>query len=261
MKIAAIIQARMGSTRLPNKVMMPVMGKPLLGWMLDRIASCIEIDEVIVATTLDVRDNVIAQFVESVKCRVYRGSERDVLDRYYKAACLVQPDAVVRITADCPLLDPNVLDSMIRSFKVSDLDFLSNSEPLPSSWPDGMDISIIGFNALQKAWQCAFKPSDREHVTFHFWRNPSIFNCKTIHHEPDWSRYRITIDYPEDFELIKSIIEHFGAIGPAKVKNTTMEEIINFLELNPTVFKLNEKYTRGIGWKPALEKDKQLGYS
>jgi spore coat polysaccharide biosynthesis protein SpsF (cytidylyltransferase family) len=260
MKTVAIIQARMGSFRLQNKVLMPVLGKPLLGWMLDRVATCPELDEVIVATTTDGCDDVIADFVQSVGFQVYRGSEEDVLDRYYQAACLVQPDSVVRITADCPLLDPEVLGAMIRSFDVGDLDFLSNSEPLPSSWPDGMDISIVSFDALHKAWQLAVKPSDREHVTFYFWNNPMDFKCKRIDHEPDWSKYRLTIDYLEDFDLLKAIIKHFGETNPVAINNISMREIVAFLDANPAVFALNQKYTRGLGWRPALERDKQLGF-
>ena len=262
MKTVAIIQARMGSTRLPNKVLMPVLGKPLLGWMLNRVSSCKEVDEIIVATTTDSGDDAIAQYAQSVGCRLYRGSEEDVLDRYYQAACLVRSDAIVRITADCPLLDPKVLGAMIRRFAVGDFDFLSNSEPLPSSWPDGMDVSIISFDALTMAWQKAVKPSDREHVTFYFWNNPAEFKCSRIDHKPDWSKYRITIDYPEDFELIKTIIEHFctGAGDLLAISNVSMEEIVTFLEATPDVFGLNEKYTRGLGWKPALERDKQLGF-
>ena len=260
MKTAAIIQARMGSTRLPNKVLMPVLGKPILGWMLDRVATCTEVDEVIVATTTDARDDVISDFAQSFGCRVYRGSEDDVLDRYYQAACLVQPDSVVRITADCPLLDPQVLGAMIRSFAVDDLDFLSNSEPLPSSWPDGMDVSIVRFDALHKAWLHAVKPSDREHVTFYFWNNPVDFKCKRIEHEPDWSKYRVTIDYPEDLDLLIAIIKHFGEINPVAINNISMQEIVAFLNANPDVFALNEKYTRGLGWKTALQHDKQLGF-
>jgi spore coat polysaccharide biosynthesis protein SpsF len=260
MKTAAIIQARMGSTRLPNKVLMPVLGKPLLGWMLERVATCAEVDEVIIATTTDTRDDVIAAFAQSVGCKLYRGSEDDVLDRYYQAARMVNPDAVARITADCPLLDPEVLGSMIREYAAGGLDFLSNSEPLPSSWPDGMDVSIVGFEALENAWQNAIKPSDREHVTFYFWNNPQTFRCKRIDHEPDWSKYRVTIDYPEDFDILKSIIEHFGAADPSSVNRVSMEQIVAYLDAHPDVFGLNEKYTRGLGWKPALERDKQLGF-
>ena len=260
MKTAAIIQARMGSTRLPNKVLMPVLGRPLLGWMLARVATCAEVDEIIVATTTDERDDVIARFVQTVGCRVYRGSEDDVLDRYYQAASLVQSDVVVRITADCPLLDPRILGSMIRDFVSGDFDFLSNSEPLPSSWPDGMDVSIVSFDALSTAWRQAVKPSDREHVTFYFWNNLIDFKCKRIEHEPEWSKYRVTIDYPEDFDVLKAIIEHFGTTNHAAAIDVSMDEIVAFLDANPAIFGLNGKCARGLGWKPALQRDKQLGF-
>jgi spore coat polysaccharide biosynthesis protein SpsF (cytidylyltransferase family) len=258
MKIVAIIQARMGSSRLPNKVLMPVMGRPLLGWMLERVLTCPEINDVILATTIDPRDDIIADFAQSVGCNLYRGSEDDVLDRYYQAACTVMPDAVVRITADCPLLDPLVLGSLIREYVAGDFDFLSNSEPLPSTWPDGMDVSIIRFTSLKNAWQNSIKPSEREHVTFFFWNNPQIFRCRRVEYVRDLSKYRITIDYPEDFQVLRAIIEYFCKSNPIAITRLSMEEIIAFLDANPDVFRLNNKYNQGLGWLAALERDKQL---
>jgi spore coat polysaccharide biosynthesis protein SpsF (cytidylyltransferase family) len=258
MRTIAIIQARMGSARLPNKVMIPVLGKPLLGWMLGRVACCPEISETVVATTMDVRDDVIAQFTESAGFQVYRGSEDDVLDRYYQAARLMMPDAVARITADCPLMDPEVLGSMVREFESGKADFISNSEPLPSSWPDGMDISIMSFAALEKAWRYAIKPSEREHVTFYFWNNPQEFKCERIEHIPDLSKYRLTIDYPEDFLVIKAIIEHFCLPDPDTLKSVPMKAIIEFLDEHPDMFELNAAYSRGMGWQPSFERDKRL---
>ncbi len=260
MKIVAIIQARMGSKRLPSKVLMPVLGKPLLGWMLDRVATCIEVDEIIIATTTDPRDDVIATFAQNVDCKLYRGSEDDVLDRYYQAACMVMPDAVVRLTADCPLLDPRILDSLIQEYVGNQLDFLSNSEPPPSSWPDGMDVSIVRFAALKNAWEKALKPSEREHVTFYFWNNSQAFRCKRVDHVPNLSNYRVTIDYPEDFEVLKAIIEHFYKNLSSDVKCVSMYEIIDYLAANPDIFGLNARYKHGVGWIPALERDKLLGY-
>jgi spore coat polysaccharide biosynthesis protein SpsF (cytidylyltransferase family) len=250
----------MGSTRLPNKVMMPVLGKPLLGWMIERIAACAEVDEIVIATTTDARDDVIAQYVQSLGRSVYRGSEEDVLDRYYNAACLVDADTVVRITADCPLLDPKVVDELIRQFVIRDVDFLSNSEPLPSSWPDGMDVSIFSFSALRLAWEKAVKPSEREHVTFYFWNNLAQFACERVEHNPDWSKYRITIDYPEDFALLNTIIEYFGADDSRAITTLSMEDIVSFLETNPSTFNLNKEFQRGLGWTPALARDKTLGH-
>jgi spore coat polysaccharide biosynthesis protein SpsF (cytidylyltransferase family) len=260
MKTVAIIQARMGSSRLPDKVLMPVLGKPLLGWMLRRISLCNEVSEIVVATTTHKRDDVIAEFVQAAGYKVYRGSEEDVLDRYYQAANNLMPDTVVRLTADCPLLDPEVLGTLIRKFQSSQVDFLSNSEPLPSSWPDGMDISIMSFKALQKAWQEAKKPSDREHVTFYFWNNPGIFKCQRIDHVPDLSNYRLTIDYLEDFLLLKAVMEHFGQPDSTKIDQVTMDAIVAYLESKPEIFAINHHYTRGLGWKPAFEQDKRLGF-
>lgn len=259
MKIVVIIQARMGSTRLPNKVLLPLLDKPLLYWLLHRVSRSVFVDQIIVATTDQAQDDVIAKLVESLGYTVYRGSEQDVLDRYYRAACLVKPDAVVRITADCPLLDPQILDSMIQNFFEAELDFLSNSEPLPSSWPDGMDISICSFNALKRAWQESVKPSEREHVTFYFWNNLSKFKCHRVDHSPDLSKYRLTIDYPEDYDLLKAIVKHFNAIDSQSVLDISMGQIITFLDQSPAILNLNKKFTRGLGWVAALERDKQLG--
>jgi spore coat polysaccharide biosynthesis protein SpsF (cytidylyltransferase family) len=260
MKTVAIIQARMGSTRLPGKVLMPVMGRPLLQWMLDRIATCKDVDEIIVATTTNDRDEVIAKFTESLGYRVFRGSEDDVLDRYYHAASLVHCDAVIRITADCPLLDPNILGKMINDFEMNKLDFLSNSEPLPSSWPDGMDVSIVRFSALMTAWRNAIKPSEREHVTFHFWNNQQIYKCMRIDHNPDLAKYRLTIDYIEDYEVLKAVIEHFASHSIEAFGRVSVGEIIDFLNNNPAIFNLNQKYTRGLGWQDSLRRDKELGF-
>jgi spore coat polysaccharide biosynthesis protein SpsF len=260
MKIVAIIQARMGSSRLPSKVLKPVMGKPLLGWMLDRLSGCNKLDDIIVATTTHDNDDVIEKFVNDYGRQVYRGSQEDVLDRYYRAASIHQADVIVRITADCPLLDPIIVDEMVTRFTHLDLDFLSNSEPLPSAWPDGMDVSIMSFEALSMAWRDSIKPSDREHVTFYFWNNLNLFKCKREDHNPDLSRYRLTIDYQEDFDLLRKIIEHFGRKSHDRIKSISMLEIIDFLQQNPEIFGLNEMHKRGSGWESSFELDKKFGF-
>jgi len=256
MKIVAIIQARMGSSRLPNKVMMPISETPILGWMIERVSACSEIDEIVIATTTSRQDDLIANFFQGSGCSIFRGSEHDVLDRYYRAAKKFNADLIVRITGDCPLLDPRILKEMIEYFLSERPDFLSNSEPLPSSWPDGMDISIITIEALTKAWLSSRKPSEREHVTFYFWNNPNQFKCRRIEHIPDLSNYRITLDYEEDFELIKRVIENFGAKDSEKLKNISMDQIINFIKDDPGLYKINHKYTRGLGWKESFDKDR-----
>lgn len=260
MKTVAIIQARMGSSRLPNKVMMSVLGKPLLGWMLDRLALSQKIDDIIIATTTESHDDQIANFANRVGCRIFRGSENDVLDRYYQAACMVMPDAIARLTADCPLIDPMVVDRVVTEYSIGRWDFVSNTEPLPSSWPDGMDVSVFKFDALVRAWKQAQKPSEREHVTFHFWNNPQIFRCKRIEHETDISRYRLTLDYPEDFKVIEAIIQHFGGEDLSAIIRVSMTDIITYLDNNRDIFKLNQKFFSGIGWMPSLKRDKKLGF-
>ena len=260
MKIVAIIQARMGSSRLPNKILLPVMGKPLLGWMLERVARSAEVSSIVVATTTDPRDDAIEAFVRSTGHEVFRGSEQDVLDRYHQAALASNADVVVRLTSDCPLMDPEILDGMIRSFKAGNADFLSNSEPLPSTWPDGMDISIVGQQSLQRAANEARKPSEREHVTFFFWNNPKDFKCEKIEHAPDFSKYRITLDYAQDYALLSRVIEHFGAKDPSAVLAVTMDEVTAYLDAHPEVFALNTQYTHGVGWKPAFERDAKQGF-
>jgi spore coat polysaccharide biosynthesis protein SpsF len=255
--VIAIIQARMSSTRLPGKVLMPVLGKPVLHWMLERVSLSKEIDEVILATTTSKCDDQIEEFALSVGCHFYRGSEDDVLDRYYQAANSLaeSPSAIVRLTGDCPLIDPNIIDNMINNYKENNFDFLSNSEPLPSSWPDGMDVSVISFEALKKAWAESVIPSEREHVTFHFWNNPHDFKCHRVEHVPSLSKYRLTLDYIEDFYLIKNIIEFFENQGEC-MKKVSMDDIIKYINENIGLFEINSMFTRGLGWQDSFARDK-----
>lgn len=251
----------MGSSRLPNKVLMPILGRPILWWMLERLKLSKQVDEIVVATTINPLDDKIVHYLDAYGCRVFRGSENDVLDRYYKAAeelNLKDFDIVVRLTADCPLIDPFVLDKFITMYKNGNYDFLSNSEPLPSSWPDGSDISIINFKSLHLAKKNAIKPSEKEHVTFYFWNNSDIFKCKKINHISDLSSYRITIDYPEDFLLLEAIIENFAREDPNVLVKLQLDKIIKFLDDNPEIKNLNSKYVRGLGWKKAFELDKLI---
>lgn len=256
MKIHAIIQARMGSTRLPNKILMPVNGKPLLGWMLDRLSSSRSITDIIVATTTDNRDDPIEEYVLSEGWKVFRGSEHDVLDRYYRAAQAFSSDVILRLTSDCPLLDPAIVDRMVMEFLSRQCDFLSNSEPLPSSWPDGMDVSIFSFSALQEAALNAKKPSEREHVTFYFWNSPRNLKTYKVEHNPSLEKYRITLDYSEDFALIEKIIENLYADrDPRTAIHPSLNEIVEFLDRHPALFALNSMYHHGIGWAPSFERD------
>lgn len=246
----------MGSSRLPNKVMQRVLEKPLLGWMLDRVALSKLLDDIIVATTVECRDDVIVDYTAGAGFKVHRGSEDDVLDRYYEAACKVGANTIVRLTADCPLIDSNVIDQVIKEYLNGGYDFVSNTEPLPSSWPDGMDVSVFSFDALKESWEAARLPSEREHVTFHFWNNSDRFRCKRIECEVDLSCYRLTVDYAEDLAVVSNIIEAFGQVDPEAVKLLSIRELIRYLEKNIEVYNLNKHYYAGIGWKPSFDRDK-----
>lgn len=239
--------------------MLPVLGKPLLGWMLDRLSLARTIDDVIIATTTESHDDKIADLAGQMGYKSYRGSERDVLDRYYRTACEAKANVIVRLTADCPLIDSTVIDKVIKEYSKGECDFVSNTEPPPSTWPDGMDVSVFSFHALKTAWKQAKKPSEREHVTFHFWNNPHNFRCKRIDYSTDTSKYRLTLDYAEDLKVIEAIIEHFGKDDLSAAKRVSMEEIINYLDNHKEIFNLNKEFYPGIGWKTALELDKKLG--
>lgn len=214
MRIEAYIQARMGSTRLPGKVLAPVLDKPLLSFLVERLLQSQEINEIVVLTSHHSRDNPIVTFCEENHLLYFRGSEEDVLDRYYQAALQRRPEGIVRITADCPLIDPEIVDQAIRVFRENypGIDYLSNS--LESTFPRGLDVEVFSFQALEQAFQHAIQPEEREHVTVYLYRHPKIFHLKNIAHTPSLAGYRWTVDTPEDFALVRLILEHLYPISP-----------------------------------------------
>ena len=207
MKIVAIVQARMGSTRFPKKVMQLICGKPMIGLLLERLSKSHKINQVILATTNDDSCDPLALYVNELGYEVYRGNEDDVLDRYYQAAKQVQADLVVRITGDCPLIDPEQVDEVILKFLESDVDYAANN--VPPTYPDGLDTEVFTFKALEIAWNQAKEPQQREHVT-PFIRESDQFSLINIMHSTDLSNERWTVDEPVDFEVIKNVFEHFN---------------------------------------------------
>jgi len=206
MKVIAIVQARMGSTRLPNKVMKPIGGIPMIGLLLTRLTRAKEVDQIIVVTTVDKRDLPLVEYVRTLGYNCELGSEIDVLDRYVQAAKKHQADVVVRITGDCPLVDPDLVDEVIRRFKVKDIDYLCNN--YPPTYPDGLDVEVCTFKALEQAWQESNDPFDREHVTPYL-RNPDKFKIDTEQYKQDLSALRWTVDEPADFTVIEKVFQHF----------------------------------------------------
>lgn len=206
-KVVAIIQARMGSTRLPAKVMMELCGKTVLEHVIDRVKMAKEIDEIVIATTTLDRDDIIAD--EAVRCGVkyYRGSEDDVLSRYYEAAKENNADIVVRITSDCPLIDPVIVDDVVGFYKENDYDIITNAgvDLSQRTYPRGLDTEVFSFGILEEAYNKAIEKYQREHVTPYIYENSS--KVYTYKNNTDYSEYRWTLDTPEDFELISKVYD------------------------------------------------------
>ena len=254
-KVGIVVQARMGSTRLPGKVLMQINNKPLLQRLVDRLKRAKAVDTIVLATSIDPLDNPIEELCSRLEIPCIRGSLDDVLDRYYQAATSAQLDTVVRITADCPLMDPSLIDQMVQHFQRGQHDYLANTAPPEgSSFPDGMDVEIFSMSALTRAWKEAQKPSEREHVTFYFWKNPTLF--RTFRHDAanNLSSYRLTVDYLEDIEVVRAIFKHFGE----ERINFDMKEILEFLDTHPQIRKINSAVAPNLGWQSALKKDVAL---
>ncbi|MEA5549886.1 glycosyltransferase family protein [Anabaena cylindrica UHCC 0172] len=238
MKTVAIIQARMGSTRLPGKVMKKLCDKTVLSHVISRVKACLLVDEIVVATTTSLADNVIV--VEAEKCDVkcFRGSEKNVLERYYLAAKKYQADVIVRVTSDCPLFDSEVLTGMLEYFinETKDgleIDYLSNC--LRRSYPRGLDAEVFTFNILEKAFQESRQPYQREHVTPYIYEHPEIFSLHNQNNNDDLSDYRWTLDTEDDWKLIEEIYKNLYREGEI----FTTDEVVDFLEENPELLLIN----------------------
>jgi spore coat polysaccharide biosynthesis protein SpsF len=232
MKRVIILQARMNSSRLPGKVLMPVLGKPLLAYELERLQRVRNCDALVVATTTDAADDPVAALCQEMAIACYRGSEHDVLDRYYQAAKISQADLVVRVTGDCPLIDPDVVSEAISLFETSatsdtPIDYVSNT--LQRSFPRGLDTEVFSFKALESAWKEAVDPAEREHVTGFIYRHPERFRLQGYRQPMNRSQLRWTVDLPEDFELVAMILEALFPENPT----FTQEDVVRLLKRHP----------------------------
>lgn len=244
--ITAIIQARMGSTRLPGKVLKEIDGIPLLQYQAGRIGKSELIERIIVATSSLDKDDAIEEFCNENEIEYFRGSENDVLDRYYLCAKKCKADIIVRLTADCPLVDPKVIDDAIKLLTEEQADYVANTVPPESTkFPDGSDVEVFTMEALSRAFREAKDSHDREHVTFHFWKYDNGFKTTQLDYVRDYSKYRFTVDYPEDFEVVAFVVKEL------KKQNSfgSLDEIIEILDLNPEIKVKNSHYTFGIGWE------------
>jgi glutamate-1-semialdehyde 2,1-aminomutase len=239
MKTVAVIQARMGSTRLPNKVMKPIQGVPMIELLIARLGRATEIDQIVVATSDDVRNVPLVEHVRKLGYACEQGSENDVLDRYVRAARAHGADIVVRITGDCPLVDPHLVDECIRGFKKGEVDYFSNTSP--ATFPDGLDIEVFSFNALDSANRETDNPFDREHVTPYL-RTGGRFRTGSMQHASDLSGLRWTVDEPNDFTVIAAVFEHFHPRT-----DFTWQDVLELYSLRPELFSLNQNITRNEG--------------
>ncbi|MGP4060596.1 cytidylyltransferase domain-containing protein [Halobacillus sp. H74] len=236
MKVVAIVQARMGSTRLPGKVLMKVMGKSLLEYQIERMQRAKSITEIVIATSTKQKDDPIIDLCNQLSVSHFRGSEHDVLDRFYRAAEAYDAEAVVRLTADCPLIDPEVIDQVVDYYVKNHYryDYGSNTEM--RSYPRGMDTSIFSFKALEQACREARLPFDREHVTPFIIRNEQRFPSFHITYSQDASHHRWTVDTKEDFQLIEHILKELYP----KNEKFTLKDTLNVFENHPEWLKIND---------------------
>ncbi|MBW2993080.1 aminotransferase class III-fold pyridoxal phosphate-dependent enzyme [Candidatus Woesearchaeota archaeon] len=244
----AIIQARMGSTRLPGKMLKKINGKPLIFYALEQIKKSKLIDKMVLATTNKKRDVVLLNTVKQAGYDVFAGDEDDVLDRYYQAAKLFKGDIIVRLTGDCPLIDANIIDYVLQKFKDDSCDYASNIHP--PTFPDGLDVEVFSFNSLEKAWGGAKLNSEREHVTPYIWKNKDKFKLLNLKNDTDFSEIRLTVDEEDDFLFINKLLNKIGN------REITLNLIAETLQKFPELRELNNKFERNEGYAKSIKEDK-----
>lgn len=248
----AVLQARMSSSRLPDKVLQPILGKPMLLRQIERTSRSCEIDRLVVATSTDASDDPLAVVCQEAGIDCFRGALADVLDRFVQAARPHQPALVVRLTGDCPLADPALIDQVIRFFDDGDYDYASNRTP--PSFPDGLDVEVVRFTCLEQAAREAVLPSHREHVTPFLRAHPERYRLGNVTQAVDLSHLRWTVDEPEDLEFVRLVYER---LYPAKPDFTT-ENILNLIEREPEIQAINSRFARNEGSRKSLQADAEF---
>lgn len=254
MTVTAIIQARMSSSRLPGKVLKNLAGKPVLAHVVNRIGICQLVNQLIVATSTDSSDDVIEAWCKTNRVECFRGSLNDVLDRYYQCARKYHACNVLRITADCPAIDPGIVDETIERFNASDYDYYG----LSGEFPNGLDCTLFRFSALEKAWREAKRPSEREHVGPYIENHKEIFKCGGYEKFHGMYNYRWTLDEEDDYRLLSKIFDSLYTDDKHPF-NATM--ILNLLQQRPELMHINDHIIRNEGYLKSLKEDKEKGYS
>lgn len=236
MKVVATIEARMTSSRLPGKILLPILGKPTLELLIERLLRVKRIDEIVVATTTNNSDDVVEELAHNLGVGCYRGSEDDVLDRVLKAARLYQADIIVEITADCPLIDPETIDILLDIYLRNSYDYVSNT--LKQTYPNGLDSQVFSLKTLEEVASLTQDPVDHEHVSLYIYEHPehySLYNLESKLDERYWD-LRLTVDTKEDFDLIKNIFEELYPHNPS----FNLDDILNYLDHNPQLLNINK---------------------
>lgn len=252
MKVLAISQARIGSTRLPEKIIKKINGETLLEIHLKRVLQSKLITKLKVATTVEPDAIKIVDICNKLSIETYRGSLNNVLERFYMAALPESPDWLVRLTSDCPLIDPLVIDKVINHAITNNFDYVSNS--LNPTYPDGLDVEVFKFSALEKAYHEATLSSELEHVTPYIWKNStfkggSLFSSDCVVNDKDFSTIRMTVDTMEDFHVIEKLINFLGTDKP-------WLEYVKKLEDHPEIKQINTQYQRNEGYKKSINNEK-----
>ncbi|MFY7867781.1 cytidylyltransferase domain-containing protein [Roseateles sp.] len=247
-RTVAIVQARMSSTRLPGKVLMPLAGRPVLAHVVERLQQCKTLDEIVIATSDDISDDAIQRWCEDHRIHCFRGNLHDVLDRYFQAAKQFSASAVVRITADCPALDPAIVDEVVQGFHAGDYDFYG----LAGEFPDGLDCTVFAFRALERAWREATLPSQREHVGPYIEKQPDLFKNGGLHKFLGLSHLRWTLDEERDYRFLQAVFERLDQPG----RPFSAQDVLALLEREPQLQELNQHIIRNEGYLKSLAADR-----
>ncbi|MCW8834092.1 MAG: glycosyltransferase family protein [Colwellia sp.] len=254
-----ILQARMSSSRLPNKVLMPILDKPMLAHQVARLSKIKTPHKLIIATSVQPSDDAIESLCQQLKVSCFRGSLDDVLARYFHAAQAFNQHNnvknIVRVTGDCPLIDSEIIDQVIQLYVSTKVDYCSNCAP--ATLPDGLDVEVFSFSALAKAAKLAKKPSEREHVTPFIRNTPELFSTTNYYHQPDLSHYRWTVDEPRDFELVTKIYQALFDKNPY----FSLEDITRLIQQHPELAMINQGIIRNEGLLKSERADKKADES
>jgi len=248
--IGCILQARMSSSRLPGKIMKSIKNKPIIDYVITQLQFSKKIEQIVIATTNTKIDDTIIEYAEKKSIAFFRGSDKDVLDRYYKCAKKFNFSTIVRITSDNPLVDPEIIDKTITKFELGNFDYISTEHP--PTLPQGYAVEVFSLETLENSWQNAKKNSEREHVSPYMYNNPQLFKLHNIDFETDLNHIRCTLDRKNDFLFLEKVI------SAQKKQPILLKDVLDFLNENPKLIEINNYYTNNEGYLNSIRNDKNI---